>query len=123
MGLQASNIHYVEGLLYVVTFRITWSALLPVLYFPPRHGLIIKLKALQMNDQCMWQDLDTASLDSVNLHTPCLRSLDAPYNGMQELLCPNVLNAPELPKDTGMQYQSSLQPLSSLLRLYQSRSS
>ena len=43
--------------------------MLPVLDFPACHGLIIKFKALQVNDQSMREGFDTAPFHSINLHS------------------------------------------------------
>ena len=39
----------------------------PVLDLPACHGLIVKLKALEVNDQGMRQALDAAALHSIHL--------------------------------------------------------
>ena len=41
--------------------------LLPVLDLPAGHCLIVKLKALEVNDQGVWQALDAAALHSIHL--------------------------------------------------------
>lgn len=43
--------------------------LAPVLDLPARHGLIVKLKALEVNDQGVRQALDAAALHSIHLST------------------------------------------------------
>lgn len=39
----------------------------PVLDLPARHGFVVKLKPLEVNDQSVWQALDAAALDCIHL--------------------------------------------------------
>lgn len=41
----------------------------PVLDLPSVHGLVVKLKALEMDDQGVWELLYTHALHSINLQS------------------------------------------------------
>lgn len=44
----------------------------PVLDLPTRHGFIVKLKPLKVDDQSMWQALYAAAFDCIHLLIPCM---------------------------------------------------
>lgn len=40
---------------------------LPILDLPACHGLVVKLKPLEVDDKRVWQALDAAALDCIHL--------------------------------------------------------
>ena len=68
VGLQSTK----GGIELAILTRIQYGhipQLSPVLDFPACHGLVVKLKALEVNDQGVRQALDAAALHSIHLST------------------------------------------------------